>query len=269
MRLDGARERVVSLSPSTTETMFAVGAKSALVGRSRYCDFPPEARSLPVVGGYADPNLEAILSLKPDLVIGARGPVGPALAERLKAHGATVYFPETESFAQIDTMILGVGERTGHASDATRVVEAIHAHETAIEEAVRGKKRPRVLLVFGLTPVIVAGPKSFPNEMIERAGGTNAVREGEGYPLLGMERVIALDPDMILDASMGEAKGAERIHKNAPGWMSLRAVKSGHVVAIEDETALRPGPRVADGLAVLARAIHPEAKIPDDGSSSP
>ncbi|MGH7280002.1 MAG: helical backbone metal receptor, partial [Polyangiaceae bacterium] len=92
-----AKLRVVSLSPSTTETMFAIHAGDELVGRSRYCDYPPEARALPEVGGYTDPNFEAILALHPDLVIGARGPLGPPLEERLKSHGASTYFPETET----------------------------------------------------------------------------------------------------------------------------------------------------------------------------
>jgi iron complex transport system substrate-binding protein len=249
--------RVVSLSPSTTEAMFAIGAGDLLVGRSRYCDYPAEALALPQVGGYVDPNLEAILALRPDLVVGARGPSGPQLAKKLAAQGAATYFPETESFAQIDEVILALGARTGREEGARRTLDAMHAREEEIARAVAGKPRPRVLLVFGLEPIVVAGPKSFPDEMITRAGGVNVVTEGSTYPMLGIERILALDPDVILNATMAEARGTERIHKTAPGWREVRAVKEGHVVPMADESVLRPGPRVAEGLAVIARALHP------------
>ena len=114
----GGAVRVVSLSPSTTETLFVIGAGDRVVGRSRYCDWPPEVAKLPVIGGYVDPSFEAILALRPDLVTGARGPAGAAMSERLDARGISTFLPQTESFAQIDTMILGLGERTGHTSEA-------------------------------------------------------------------------------------------------------------------------------------------------------
>jgi len=254
--------RVVSLSPSTTEALFAIGAKSAVVGRSRYCDYPPEALALPQVGGYADPNFEAILALKPDLVVGGRGPAGPQLLDRLRAFGTDGYFPETESFAQIDEMLLGLGARTGHAREAEDVVAKMRAREAGVERALAGRPRPRVLLVFGLEPVVVAGPRSFPNEMLARAGAENAVREGGAYPMVGMEQILALDPDVVVNAAIAEAHGAQRIDGNAAGWRELRAVKGGHVVALEDESLLRPGPRIAEALALLARSLHPEDKIP-------
>ena len=254
--------RVVSLSPSTTEGMYAIGAQSLLVGRSRYCDYPPEALALPQVGGYTDPNFEAILALDPDLVVGARGPAGPRVVEPLVARGIATYFPESDSFAQIDEMLLGLGARTAHASQAQALVARLDARAAAIAGAVASKPRPRVLLVFGLAPIVAAGPKSFADEMLARAGGDNVVRAGGAYPTLEMERVLALDPDVILNAAIAEAHGAEAIARDAPGWSSVRAVKEGRVIALTDESVLRPGPRVADGLAVVAKALHPDAALP-------
>jgi iron complex transport system substrate-binding protein len=254
--------RIVSLSPSTTEALFAVGAKDNVVGRSRYCDFPQEALALPQVGGFSDPNLEAILALKPDLVVGAHGPIGVQFLQRLNEHGIPGFFPETESLVQIDAMVTEMGARTGHGADAAQVVNAMHTREAAIEGSVKGLPRPRALLVFGLSPIVAAGPGSFSSEMLNRAGGDNAVREGGFYPVLGMEQVLALDPDVVINAALAEAHGAERIHREAPGWSALRAVKNGRVVSIADESVLRPGPRVGDALALFARALHPEAKVP-------
>lgn len=258
----GAAARVVSLSPSTTEALFVIGAGDRVVGRSRYCDWPPEVSKLPEIGGYVDPSFEAILALRPDLVTGARGPAGAAMSERLEARGIATFLPQTESFAQIDTMILGIGERTGHAKEAKATVEALDARVAGIEKAVSAKPRVRVLLVFGLQPLSVAGPASFAEEMIRRAGGTNVVTEGGGYPTMGVERALTLDPDVILNAAIAEAHGHERIAKDTPGWARVRAVAEGHVVAITDESVLRPGPRVGEGLATLARAIHPDVAIP-------
>ncbi|MBX3204580.1 MAG: ABC transporter substrate-binding protein [Labilithrix sp.] len=263
----GPAKRVVSLSPSTTEALFAVGAGAAMVGRSRYCDFPPEVAKLPQVGGYVDPSFEAILALQPDLVVGARGPAGSAIAEKLEARGIATYFPETESFAAIDAMILGAAERTGRAEAAKAAVERIHRRIAAVERAVSSSPRTRVLVVFGLEPLSVAGPSSFSNEMIERAGGTNVISEGGAYPTIGVERVLALDPDVIVNAAMMEERASERLRKDAPGWSRVRAVQQDRVATIADESVLRPGPRVADGLTLLARALHPEAAIELDASA--
>lgn len=255
-------ERIVSLSPSTTEALFAIGAGGKLVGRSRYCDHPPEVAKLPQVGGYVDPSFEAILALRPDLVVGARGPAGRAIADKLEERGIATYFPPTESFASIDEMLLGLGERTGNAAAARAVVDEMHARIAAVERAVASLPKTRVLVVFGLAPLSVAGPGSFADEMIRRAGGANVVTEGGAYPTLGAERVIALDPDVVVNAAMMEERAQERLRKDAPEWANVRAVQSGRVVSITSEAVLRPGPRIAEGLALLARAIHPEATIP-------
>jgi iron complex transport system substrate-binding protein len=258
----GVATRVVSLSPSTTEALFVVGAGERVVGRSRYCDWPAEVTKLPQIGGYVDPSFEAILALRPDLVTGARGPAGAALSERLEARGIATFLPKTESFAEIDAMILGVGERTGRGAEAKAKVEALDAHVAAIEKAVGARPRVKVLLVFGLEPISVAGLNSFADEMIRRAGGTNAVTEGGGYPTLGLERVMTLDADVIVNAAIAEAHGHERITKDTPGWSHVRAVKENRVVPVADESMLRPGPRIADGLAALARALHPDIAVP-------
>src|SRR5580658_115089 len=261
-RLTTETHRIVSLSPSTTETLAAIGARDELVGRARYCDYPPDVASLPAVGGFVDPNFEAIVALRPDLVPGARGPAGRQIAARLERLGIATYFPETESLEGIDKMILGLGDRTNHDVTARHLVADIHAHETGIRERVETLSPRRTLLVFGLAPVVVAGPGSFPDEMLRLAGASNVVTEGGTYPTLGMERLLALAPEVILDASMQGTLGAERIAKDAPGWRELVAVKEGRVVAVRDESVLRPGPRVADGIAALARAVHPGLELP-------
>lgn len=270
----GPAQRIVSLSPSTTEAVYMVGAGAKMVGRSRYCNFPPEVVSLPQVGGYVDPSFEAILALRPDLVIGARGPAGAALSERLESRGIATYFPPTESFEAIDAMILGIGERTGQAENGRAVVDSVRRRIAAVERAVARLPKTRVLVVFGVDPLSVAGPASFPGEMIRRAGGANVITEGDAYPKIGVERVLALDPDVVVNAAMMEEHASERIRKDAPGWARVRAVQTDRIATITDEAVLRPGPRIGDGLALLAKALHPEAAdaidavdAPSDGAS--
>jgi iron complex transport system substrate-binding protein len=246
-----------------TEALFAVGAGDRVVGRSRYCDYPPEAAQLPAVGGI-EPDVERILELRPDLVVGPSGHWSASLAATLRARGIASWFPdEIESLAGVDRLVEGVGARTGHAEDARRVVQALASDEHAVDAAVAARPRPRALLVAGLEPtVVVAGPASFADELLRRAGAINAVVDGGAWPTFGLERILELDPDVIVDVSVAESDGHTRITREAHGWSLLRAVRDGHVVPLGDERLLRPGPRIAQGLAVLARALHPDAHVP-------
>ncbi len=254
--------RVVSLSPNTTETLFAIGAGNRVVGRSRFCDFPPEVTKIPSVGGYVDASLEAILALRPDLVVGARGPAGPALSEKLGTLGIATFFPPTESLAEIDAMIGELAAKVGAREEGARVVTRLHARRDAVVHAVAAEPRVRTLLVFSVSPIVVAGPRSFPNEMIELANGDNVAKSGGAYPTLGVERLLALSPDVVVNASMAPGDTGAGIGQSDPGWRELAAVREGRVVAIRDESVLRPGPRIGEGLATLARALHPAANVP-------
>jgi iron complex transport system substrate-binding protein len=262
----GGPARVVSIAPSTTEMVFAIGAGDALVGRSRYCDYPPEALKLPVVGGFADPSVEAVLALEPTLVVGARGPAGPALEDALHAHGIDTYFPEPESLAQIEGILIELGRRLDHEAGAKKAVEVIAAKRAAVEAMVRGRPRVRAVLLFDVSPIVAAGPGSFPDELLRIAGADNLITEGGKYPTLPLERLIAIGPDVILDGSVGEHEpvAGSRVLalRDAPGWSGLSALKGGHVRALSASEALRPGPRIGDGLELMARALRDAGGAP-------
>ncbi len=255
-----AAQRIVSLAPSTTEAIFAIGAGDRLVGRTRFCDYPPAALALPSVGDV-EPDLEAILDVRPDLVVGIAGLTSRSIADQLEARGTPSWFSETSSLAAIDRLLLGLGERAGHSQDAKRLVHSIDEREQAILRAVATAPKPRVLFVVSVAPLVAAGPASFADELIRDAGGQNIVREGGAWPTLGFEWILDRDPDRILDASQGAA-GATTISAQAPGWSGLRAVREGRVTAMHDPRVLRAGPRIAEGLAVLARALHPDLELP-------
>lgn len=262
-RATGAATRVVSLSPSTTEAAFAIGAGALLVGRSKHCDHPPEAQKLPVVGGYADPSLEAIIGLDPTLVIGARGPAGPALEQALQARGLATFFPETESIAQIEAMLTELGRLLHAPAGAAEVVAQLRAKKDAVTAAVAPLPRVKVALLFDAAPIVAAGPGGFPDELIRLAGGENVISQGGPYPTVNIEHLLALNPDVLLDG-MGEGSGMPGsttlgLPREAPGWRELKAVREGRVRALATSTILRPGPRIGEGLVAIARAIHGDA----------
>ncbi len=247
--------RVVSLSPSTTESLFAVGAGSFVVGRSRYCNYPESVLRLPQVGGYVDPNLEAILSLAPTLVTGARGPLGRNFVDKLESMRIETYFPETESLAHIEEMLRGIGDRTGHRSDADVVVKKLNDRLRANVEAIHATTAPRVLLLYGATPIVAAGVGSFADEMLRLAKAKNAVTAGAGYPTMGFEHVVMLDPDVIVNAFAEGMDNAGKLADRA-GWNTIRAVREGRVFDLRDESVLRPGPRLPEAVRALASLIH-------------
>jgi iron complex transport system substrate-binding protein len=227
------------------------------VGRSRYCDHPPEVERLPQVGGYTDPNLEAILALRPGLVIGARGPAGPALTQKLEAHGIATYFPPTESLAEIEAMMAGLGRQVRRGAEARRWLDQHSERRHRIAARLAHLPQPRVLLLYGVTPIVGAGPGSFADEMLRLAGASNALPPGTAaYPTLSLEQVIALDPELLLDAALMEARDQPAL--SGP-WSAVRAVREGKVRALRSMAVLRPGPRVLDGVEALIEAIHPEA----------
>ncbi len=262
--------RVVSISPSMTEAVFAIGAGDLMVGRSRFCDYPPEAAALPVVGGFSDPSLEAIVALRPTLVISARGPAGASLAQSLEAQGIAVYSPETESIAQIENALTELGRRLSHDEGARVAVAVIQAARRKIAGAVARRMRVRAAFLFDVAPIYAAGPGSFADELMREAGGDNCVIAGGAYPTLGLEQLLSLDPEVILDGS-GDEGGASRVaqKRGDPGWSKLRAVREGKVRPLAASVVLRPGPRIGEGLAAVARALHGDALPLGDAGEHP
>lgn len=255
--------RVVSLGPATTEALFAIGAGGITVGRSRFCDKPPEALALPSVGGFTDPSIETILSLRPDLVVGIRGPGGAAIVGTLEARGVRTYFPETESKDQIVALLGGLGERTGHTREATALVSGLEAELAQVRASVAKKPKRRALLVYGRAPLVVAGRGSFADEMLALAGIENACTSHEHYPTIDVERVLAWDPDDVLDASVGMGMDVDDpSYFRTSGWKRVRAVTTGRVLKVTTLDVTRPGPSFARGVSALARLVHGPEGLP-------
>jgi iron complex transport system substrate-binding protein len=248
--------RIVSLAPSVTELLFALGVGDRVVGVTRYDDFPPAVTRLPKVGGFVDPDAEAVLALHPDLVVAVRTSGGRGRLDTLARLGATVLSVSDGSLDDLWQSLRTLGQRLG----CVEAAEALHRRiERELAEATAaarpGDARRRALVVVGHKPLVGVGAGTFIDELLRLAGGENVLKRGGPYPVLDLEAVAALTPEVILDlAAAHEAAGAAF-------WQSARfvpAVARGRVVRLEDAALLRPGPRLPQGLRLLVRGLWSE-----------
>jgi len=246
-------KRIVTMLPSVTETVCALGACDRIVATDDYSDWPETLRKLPKAGGLYNPNPELIVSLKPDLVLVSKY---GRLYETLERAGLTVYAVKTETYEDIFRTVRTLGRLLGLPAAAERLVAQIQK-EVYQEEAraAKAKDRPRVYYEIDPTPYTV-GPESFIGVLISKARGVNIVpRELGLFPKISPELVVEKDPEVIV-ATYPNA--LETIRKR-PGWDRIRAVRAGRICVYtggEDSLLSRPGPRVAQGLRLLVDCFH-------------
>jgi iron complex transport system substrate-binding protein len=255
--------RIVSLAPSTTEIVCAVGACDKLVGVDQFSDFPAEVKTLPKLSDGFNPNYEQIVAAKPDLVLvaGITSPDAIKKLDELKLP-LLVIGAEKTTLDTIKSEIKMVGAAVGKADKADAVVNAMEIKIAAVEQKIaQAKNKPRVFWELDATDPakpFTPGPGSFIAELIVRAGGENIAHNASSpYPQLNAEEIIQQNPQVIIlsDAAYGVAP--ESVGKR-PGWDVIDAVKNNKVFPIDDNLVSRPGPRVADGLEAAAKLIHPE-----------
>lgn len=243
-----------------TELVFALGRGAELVGRTDFCDWPAEAAKVESIGGFATPSVEKIVSLAPTLVCGERGPAGPDLPAALEQRGIATFFPQMDSLAEIDEAIRALGGRLDAADAARRTAEATQRALDDVAARVRGRPAPKVVLLFDWKPLVAAGPGTFPDAVLAHAGAENPARGAGKYPKLSVEGLLALDPDALIDGSAGAyAEAPAELARSIPGMSALRAVREGRLFKLVGSAALRPGPRIGEGAAQIARMLHPDA----------
>jgi iron complex transport system substrate-binding protein len=254
--------RVVSTAPSFTETLYAIGAGSRVVGVSVHCHFPSEVNRLPKVGTYLSPNVEAIVRLRPDLVLVHKDL--PQVAAQLQRLGIATLSLTNTSLEDTFTSIHDVGAALGMQGEAAKLEQSIRARLGALREAAAGKPRRSLLFVIGRTPgrlegLVAVGKGSFLNELITIAGGRNALADSPvTYPTISVETVLRIDPDVIVDmGDMSETVGVTEVHKQEVVnlWRrqeALKAVTSRRVYAVAADVFVIPGPRVAEAAEAFA-----------------
>ncbi len=251
-------QRIVVMLPSATETICAIGACEKIVATDNYSNWPEEVKKLPKAGGLYDPNVELIVSLKPDLVIASKY---GKLVERLEKAGIPAYAVKTETFEDIFASARKLGLILNREAQAEALIAKIQAQVYALEsKAAKAKTRPSVYYEIDATPYTV-GPDSFIGVLIKKARGENIVPPELGlFPKISPEFVVEKNPEVII---LGDAPYGVNLEalKKRPGWDKIRAVKEGRVCELtkeETDVVHRPGPRVPEGLRVLIRCIHPE-----------
>jgi iron complex transport system substrate-binding protein len=249
--------RVVSLAPSLTETVFALGAGERLVGVTDHCDHPPAAGRIARIGGIYTPNLEAILSLRPDLVLATAESNRPEDVRAIEALGAPVFVVRPVDVASVLESVERVGAVLGLPGEGRRLRASLRAGIDAVTAAVGGAPRPRVLYVVWGEPLVVPGRGVLITELIHLAGGESITAALPApYPRLSVEEALAGRPEWVV---LGETDGRP-VEARLREWGALAllpAVREGRVRAIDGDLVHRPGPRVLEALRALAAALHP------------
>jgi len=266
-RARGSGRRIVSLAPSVTESLFVLGLGDRVVGVTRFCDYPPDARSKTKVGGYFDPNYEIILSLKPDLVIML--PEHEEQKRQTDRLGIPTLVLNQETVEGILDSITTIGRICGVEEKAATTVRALRERVQRVRSKTKDLPRMRVIVSIGrnigpgaLMSVYLAGRKGFYDEMIELAGGTNAYEGAAAFPVFSEEGIVRLNPDVVIDVVPDlEEHGWEPavVRKEWEAVPRVNAVRNGRIYVFGQDYVAVPGPRFILILEEMARLIHPEA----------
>lgn len=254
-------QKIVSLSPSNTEVVFALGLGDRLVGVTEYCNYPPEAMEKEIVGGFSTPNIERIMELQPDLIIAST--IHVEEVPRMEELGMTVLVIESSTLIDLYTSISLVAEVTGVTSNGEALIALIQQRIQAVEDVVGQIPTEDRLLVYYEVysdPLMTAGKQAFINEIISLAGGINIFGDiDESYPQISAEVVADRQPEVILYPDYhGTAETVIEAMVTRPGWENVPAVISGNVVAVADDSFARPGPRVVEAVEEAAKIFYPE-----------
>lgn len=255
VHFDRTPQRIVSVLPSLTETVCELGACSRLVGVDRYSNFPASVQKLPHVGGGVDPNVEAIVALRPDVVLAA---VSSRAVERLESLGLKVVALEPKSVADVQR-VMGILGQVLEVADAQRLWRAIDAGASAAAQSLSPKARAtRVYFEVNSGPY-AAGPSSFIGEILTRLGVQNIIAAELGpFPKINPEYVVRANPDLIMIGARNAGGLAQR-----PGWAAMNAIRSGRMCVFSPEDSdvlVRPGPRLAYAARLMAQCIEKQAR---------
>jgi iron complex transport system substrate-binding protein len=257
--------RIVSLSPNLTHIIYALGELDRVVGVTLYSDFPPRAKELPNVGGWINPNYEAILALRPDLVVLMKDQ-DTIFGAKLRELGLkTLVTDSNDSVSDIMKTIVYLGDVLGKEAEARKIVSDMESTLNTIRQKTGGAPKKKVLLVVGRNPgtledIYVIGRNNYINELIEIAGGVNAVENTRLSIKITKEAILTLDPDVIIEINH------EKLDKEAEIlgiWNTLaqsRAVRDGEVYILPSTVVLHPSQTIVEGAQVLSEVLHPELK---------
>jgi iron complex transport system substrate-binding protein len=259
---------VISQVPSITETLYALGLEDRIVAVSRYCRFPPRAQEKPTIGGFHDASYESIIAASPDWV--AIFPGQGELIRFLESLNCRVYAPTLETFADVFAIFDELGKVFDVEERAAELVKSVSDEIQDLSREFQGLPRKRVLYVVGREPgslkgLYVVGDNNFMNEMLESAGAENvgAIAEGGRYPVLSLETLLRLDPEIILDGGAGEEPATQDATPSEwTALSSLAAVRAEKVIPVHDPHLTIPGPSIPENIRKLANLLHGSSQRP-------
>jgi iron complex transport system substrate-binding protein len=253
--LDSEPMRIISLAPSVTETLFAIGAGDKLVGRTDYCLYPEEATAVESVGSLREPNIEAIASLNPDLVIAATHFKEEVLTQLESLNIKVIMLTAQESFDGVYETTLNAGLITNHQTDSKTVVLDMQTEVEVITDLLEGATAKSVYYVVGYGESdYTATGDTFINDMLTMAGGQNVASDGESW-VYSLEKLLEHNPEVVLVSDKYDSLIGFTSH---PNYVALDAVKEGRVLEIDSDLLSIQGPRLAKGLKAIAELLHPE-----------
>jgi len=246
--------RIVSMAPSVTEILFAIGAGGSVVGVTIHCDHPDAVKKIGRIGAYADPDMERILALKPTLVIGTSIAPHRRVLEALAKRGVRTLCVPEGGISDLQAAIKRIGEATHHTHQAERLLSSLNQAIETARLAARGKKRVRVLFLVGHDPLIAAARNTLAADLLEIAGATPLPEEANGYISVSLERIAAEKPDIILDASMGSETGKNEVVLNQLARVIPDIEK--RYATVDPNLFCRSGPRVVLALKQLLEVLE-------------
>jgi len=260
VEIEKVPQRIISLAPSNTEILFALGLGDKVVGVTEFCNYPEAAKAKPKIGGFSTVDIERVVALEPDLILAAaihEETVIPAL-ERL---GLTVFALAPKTLDKVLDNITLVGELTGKSREATRLVTSLEERIKVITDKTRAvAERPRILYLTWHDPLWTTGSGTIEDDLINKAGGENIAYDLTGHKTIDLETVVQRNPQVIIvTTGHGEAKDLPFHYiRNEPRLEVTEAVMTDRVYQIDADIINRPTPRMVDGLEQLARFIHPK-----------
>jgi iron complex transport system substrate-binding protein len=254
-------KRIVSLAPSVTETIYALGAQDLLVGDTDACDYPPAAQKLPKVGGPFTPNLEVIASLKPDLVVAAANSGNrKETVDALDQLHVPTYAMNAHSVDDVLAAISDLGDALGFADNGRALADSLRARLADLHKKLENVPPTRAMFVVWQEPLITVGQDTYIADAMRHAGAESVVPIKSDWPRLSWEEAVKLQPDYLVFASAhpDDLMATLNAMRDQPGWRDLKAVSENKIVIVNESINL-PAPRIVDAIEELAKRLHPEA----------
>jgi iron complex transport system substrate-binding protein len=259
VRIPYPAKRIISLAPSITEILFALGLDEEVAAITNFCDYPETVLNKPRIGGFVNPDIEKIVSLKPDLIIGIRDGNRIDTVHRLNDSGFPVYLIDPKGFDGVMRTIKNIGDVVGREKESRKMIKEMVNKREKIITLTQSLPKPKIFFQLGDAPMVTVGKGTLADDLIRLAGGRSISEdESVSYPVYSIETVLLKAPEIIIMTSMDSKKNSPHLVKKWESWKSIPAVRTNSIYVIDSNLVDRPTLRIVEGLEALVRIIHPE-----------